>query len=89
MRGLLTGIQDFLVHWAYEEKMLFQHFGLWDEILVCGHKVKATDRGAVLSCGTVCKAVGSDSIFLDLSQINDTELYNILLNLNLEINPTV
>ena len=29
---------------------------------------------AVLSCGTVCKAVGSDSIFLDLSQIKDTEL---------------
>ena len=26
---------------------------------------------------------------IDLSQINDTELYNILLNLNLEINPTV
>ena len=49
MRGLLAGIQDFLVRWAYEEKMLFQHFGLWDEILVCGHKVKATDRGAVLS----------------------------------------
>ena len=44
MRGLLAGIQDFLVRWAYEEKMLFQHFGLWDEILVCGHKVKATEQ---------------------------------------------
>ena len=30
MRGLLAGIQDFLVHWAYEEKMLFQHLGLWE-----------------------------------------------------------
>ena len=44
MRGVLAGIQDFLVRWAYEEKMLFQHLGLWDEILVYGHKVKATEK---------------------------------------------
>ena len=44
MRGLLAGIQYFLEHWAYEEKLLFQHLGLWDEILVCGHKVKATEQ---------------------------------------------
>ena len=24
--------------------MLFQHLGLWDKILVCGHKVKATEQ---------------------------------------------
>ena len=40
MRGLLAGIQEFLVRWACEEKMLFQllgqHMGLWDEILECG-----------------------------------------------------
>ena len=88
MRGLLPGIQDFLVRWAYEEKMLFQHFGLWDEILVCGHKVKATEQYfPVVLFVKLLEVILF--LLIDLSQINDTELYNILLNLNLEINPTV
>ena len=65
-------------------KNAVQHLGLWDEILECGHIHVSQSYWAVLSCGTVCKAVGSDSIFWDLSQIKDTELYNVLLNLNLD-----
>ena len=68
--------------------MLFQHLGLWDKILVCGHKVKATEQ--YFPVVLFVKLLEVILFFLiDLSQINDTELYNILLNLNLEINPTV